>query len=173
MAYFGKYRAVVKDTNDPEKRGRIKVECPEVLGKQLSAWALPCFPPNQFSIPKKDTLVWVEFEGGRIDSPIWVGVFYTKEQWKAKFVVDYSVKDFIMSPQLTVKIQGDITADKKLNVTGITEFKNTVTVDGITTLKAKLNGTEIATTGNITAGGSISASGNISASGSVTGSNIP
>lgn len=99
MAYFGKYRAIVRDTSDPEKRGRIKVECPEVLGSQISNWALPCFPPNQFSIPKKDTLVWVEFEGGRIDSPIWIGVFYTKQQWADTFKVTYDPTTFLFKPQ--------------------------------------------------------------------------
>ena len=83
--YYGKYRGVVKDTNDPEKRGRIRVMCPAVLGKQLSNWALPCLPPNCFSVPIKDTMVWVEFEGGRKDSPIWTGVFYTTDQRKLLF----------------------------------------------------------------------------------------
>lgn len=27
--YYGKYRAIVVDVNDPEKRGRIKVQCPK------------------------------------------------------------------------------------------------------------------------------------------------
>lgn len=98
--YYGKYRAVVKDTNDPEKRGRIKVMCPAVLGKQLSNWALPCFPPNCFSVPIKDTMVWVEFEGGRKDSPIYVGAFYTTDQRKEIFLQDeYNPKDFIISTQ--------------------------------------------------------------------------
>lgn len=97
--YYGKYRGVVKDTNDPEKRGRIRVMCPAVLGKQLSNWALPCLPPNCFSVPIKDTMVWVEFEGGRKDSPIYTGVFYTTEQRKELFQEVYNPKDFIISTQ--------------------------------------------------------------------------
>lgn len=77
--YFGKYRAVVKETNDTEKRGRIKVECPSVFGQgNLSGWCLPCFPFGFFSIPPKNSLVWIEFEGGSPNNPIWTGVFYTK-----------------------------------------------------------------------------------------------
>ena len=95
MAYYGKYRAEVVDVADPEQRGRIRVKCPEVLGTQISRWALPCFPPNTFTVPAKGTLVWVEFEGGRKDSPIWTGVFYTKDQWKSKFGVAYSPDKYL------------------------------------------------------------------------------
>ena len=90
MAYFGKYRGIVKELNDPERRGRIKVECPEVLGRQLSAWALPNLPPSTFTLPEINDLVWIEFEGGRIDSPIWTGVFYTSNKWAQKFSLDYN-----------------------------------------------------------------------------------
>lgn len=96
MEFYGKYRGEVVDVNDPEQRGRIRVKCPEVLGDQLSRWALPCFPPNTFSLPSKGSLVWVEFEGGDRDNPIWTGVFYTKEQWKSKFIRDYDVLEFIV-----------------------------------------------------------------------------
>jgi len=95
MAYFGKYRAEVVDVADPEQRGRIRVKCPKVLGTQISRWALPCFMPNTFTVPARGTLVWVEFEGGNKDSPIWTGVFYTKDQWKSKFGVDYSPDKYL------------------------------------------------------------------------------
>ena len=95
MTYFGKYRAEVVDVADPEQRGRIRVKCPEVLGTQISSWALPCFTPNTFTVPARGTLVWVEFEGGNKDSPIWTGVFYTKDQWKSKFGVDYSPDKYL------------------------------------------------------------------------------
>lgn len=94
MRLIGKYRAIIKDVNDPEKRGRIKVECPAVYGKDcLSTWCLPCFPPNFHSIPPKNSMVWIEFEGGRKDAPIWTGIFYTRETWKDMFVEDYNTKD--------------------------------------------------------------------------------
>jgi hypothetical protein len=95
MAYFGKYRAEVVDVADPEQRGRIRVKCPEVLGTQISRWALPCFMPNTFTVPARGALVWVEFEGGNKDSPIWTGVFYTKDQWKSKFGVGYSPDKYL------------------------------------------------------------------------------
>ena len=108
MAYYGKYRAEVVDVADPEQRGRIRVKCPEVLGTQISRWALPCFMPNTFTVPAKGTLVWVEFEGGRKDSPIWTGVFYTKDQWKSKFGTYNPNSYIIKAPRITVI--GDIHA---------------------------------------------------------------
>jgi len=83
--FYGKYRALVVDNADPENRGRLKLNVPSVLGNDVvSAWALPCAPyggaPNQgfFFIPEVDAAVWVEFESGLLDYPIWVGSFWAK-----------------------------------------------------------------------------------------------
>lgn len=80
--YYGKYRAFVVDNKDPQTRGRVKVKVPTVLGDQSTGWALPCSPfgglANQgwFAVPEIDAQLWVEFEEGNIDKPIWVGVFW-------------------------------------------------------------------------------------------------
>ncbi|MCF6324887.1 MAG: phage baseplate assembly protein V [Gammaproteobacteria bacterium] len=80
--YYGKYRGFVTDNRDPEKRGRLKVKVPTVLGEQDTGWALPCLPfgglANQglFMVPEIDAQVWVEFEEGNLDHPVWVGVFW-------------------------------------------------------------------------------------------------
>ena len=42
--YYGKYRAVVTDNQDPKNMGRVKANVPEVLGDVESGWALPCAP---------------------------------------------------------------------------------------------------------------------------------
>ena len=97
MSNFGKYKAEVVDVNDPETRGRIRVKCPSILGEQVSEWALPCFLPNTFSIPKRGALVWIEFEEGLLDSPIWCGVFYTKSQWQETFEEAYSSDNFLIN----------------------------------------------------------------------------
>ena len=83
--FYGKYRAVVVDNSDPENRGRLKLRIPSVLGADIvSGWALPCLPyggaPDQgfFFIPEVDATVWVEFEAGNLDYPIWVGTFWGK-----------------------------------------------------------------------------------------------
>lgn len=79
--FYGKYRAIVVNTNDPEHSGRLRFTCPKVLGQQISNWALPCLPPHITGVPKVGTMIWVEFEEGRKDAPIWTGCFYTASQW--------------------------------------------------------------------------------------------
>ena len=83
--FYGKYRATVVENADPEKRGRLKLRVPSVLGNEVvSAWALPCTPyggaadQGFFFIPEVDAAVWVEFESGLLDYPIWVGTFWAK-----------------------------------------------------------------------------------------------
>ena len=76
--YFGKYRAKVVDVKDPEKRGRIRVMCPKVLGDAKSSWCEPCVPVaydkgGDFAIPKLNEFVWVEFEEGNPNNPIYTG----------------------------------------------------------------------------------------------------
>lgn len=79
--YFGKYRGMVLNNIDPEQRGRLLVQVPDVLGMATSSWALPCFPVTGrqmgfWSIPQIGTGVWVEFEQGNVDYPIWSGCWY-------------------------------------------------------------------------------------------------
>jgi uncharacterized protein involved in type VI secretion and phage assembly len=83
--YFGKYRATVVENDDPDKRGRLKLRIPGALGTDVvSGWALPCVPyggvadQGFFFIPEIDAAVWVEFEEGKLDYPIWVGTFWAK-----------------------------------------------------------------------------------------------
>ena len=79
---YGKYRGIVTDNKDPQKRGRLKLLIPSVLADQESDWALPCLPyggaaqQGMFMVPDIDAQVWVEFEEGDIDRPIWVGTFW-------------------------------------------------------------------------------------------------
>ena len=78
--FFGKYRGTVTDTKDLNKQGRIEVSVPSVLGdKRL--WAEPCVPYagkdiGLFAIPPKGSGVWVEFEAGNRERPIWTGCFW-------------------------------------------------------------------------------------------------
>jgi Type VI secretion system/phage-baseplate injector OB domain len=79
--YYGKYRGTVLNNIDPEQRGRLLVEVPDVLGFFTSNWALPCVPiggiqMGMYLIPPVRSLVWVEFEQGNPNKPIWVGSFW-------------------------------------------------------------------------------------------------
>lgn len=82
--FFGKYRGLVKDNKDPDGLGRIQVQVPAVAGVQ-EAWALPATPyagdqVGFYTIPPAGALVWVEFEGGHPDFPIWTGCFWKTGQ---------------------------------------------------------------------------------------------
>jgi len=79
--FFGKYRGMVVSSFDPEGRGRIQVQVPDVLGMGISTWAMPCLPvaginSGMFAVPMIGSGVWVEFERGDIDYPVWVGGFW-------------------------------------------------------------------------------------------------
>lgn len=79
--YYGKYRGLVDDNDDPRRMGRIRVRVPELLDDVPTGWALPCTPyagPNQgsFMVPPVGAGVWVEFESGRLERPIWVGCWW-------------------------------------------------------------------------------------------------
>ena len=83
--YYGKYRGIVIDNNDPEKLGRLKVKVPSVLGNDVvTGWAMPCLPyggaadQGFFFIPEVKAGVWVEFEAGDLEYSIWVGTYWAK-----------------------------------------------------------------------------------------------
>jgi len=79
--FYGKYRGMVIDNIDPMQMGRLMVQVPDVLTEMPSSWAMPCFPVSGkqmgfWSIPQVGTGVWVEFEQGDPDYPIWSGCWY-------------------------------------------------------------------------------------------------
>lgn len=79
--YYGKYRGKVENNIDPMQLGRIQVSAPAVLGDGTLSWAMPCTPyagsgVGFFAIPPVGANVWVEFEGGDPDYPIWAGCFW-------------------------------------------------------------------------------------------------
>jgi hypothetical protein len=83
--YFGKYRGVVTDNDDPTARGRIKVRVPAVLGEELEVWAMPCVPyagdgVGTYLVPEVGAGVWIEFEGGDPSYPIWTGCFWADDE---------------------------------------------------------------------------------------------
>ena len=79
--YFGKYRATVINNIDPEMRGRLMLMIPDVLNLIPSTWAEACTPlagptgppMGVYMVPPIGAGVWVEFEHGDPDYPIWVG----------------------------------------------------------------------------------------------------
>lgn len=79
--YYGKYRGTVVNNLDPEQRGRIMAIVPDVNGLIPTTWAMPCVPiagkqEGTFMVPQVGAGVWIEFEQGDPDFPIWVGGFW-------------------------------------------------------------------------------------------------
>ena len=80
--FYGKYRGLVTDVQDPMFLGRVRARVPDVYGDQESGWALPCAPfggsnTGLFALPKVGAGVWIEFEHGDPEYPIWAGVCWT------------------------------------------------------------------------------------------------
>jgi uncharacterized protein involved in type VI secretion and phage assembly len=81
--FMGKFRGKVENNIDPLRLGRIQVSVPAVLGDSTLSWAEPCLPYGGagvgfFAIPPRGARVWVEFEDGNPDYPIWTGCFWTE-----------------------------------------------------------------------------------------------
>ena len=79
--YYGKYRGTVINNVDPEQRGRIQAIVPDVQGWYRRPGRMPCVPiagkqEGVYMVPQIGAGVWIEFEQGDPDYPIWVGGFW-------------------------------------------------------------------------------------------------
>jgi len=78
MDCYGIYKGIVTNNVDPSDQSRIKAVVPQVFGDPSveTDWALPCIPPNyEGPLPLPGQGVWVSFEGGDTDYPLWLGVW--------------------------------------------------------------------------------------------------
>ncbi|MGB9178154.1 MAG: phage baseplate assembly protein V [Pyrinomonadaceae bacterium] len=79
--FYGKYRGTVVNNVDPELLGRIQAMVPDVSGLVPTSWALPCLPAagiqtGLYTVPMIGAKVWMEFEQGDPDRPIWTGCYW-------------------------------------------------------------------------------------------------
>jgi len=79
--HFGKYRGTVTEVDAATMR--IKAKVPSVLPKVATGWAMPCVPyagkgVGLVMLPEIGSGVWIEFEGGDVSFPIWVGCYWRK-----------------------------------------------------------------------------------------------
>ncbi len=78
--FYGKYRGLVVGNNDRTERGRLLVTVNAVMHGE-AVWAMPCLPyagkgMGSYLIPEVGSGVWVEFEEGDTNYPIWTGCFW-------------------------------------------------------------------------------------------------
>jgi uncharacterized protein involved in type VI secretion and phage assembly len=76
--YHGLYRGTVVNNVDPMKAGRIWVQVADVAALTPTTWVSPCLPiaglqSGFFTIPPLQSGVWVFFEQGDINYPVWIG----------------------------------------------------------------------------------------------------
>jgi uncharacterized protein involved in type VI secretion and phage assembly len=79
--YYGKYRGTVVANVDPMQIGRIQAIVPDVSEASPNSWAMPCLPmaginAGVFTVPPMGAGVWIEYEHGDPDHPIWVGGYW-------------------------------------------------------------------------------------------------
>lgn len=126
--YYGLYQGIVVNNKDPEKRGRLQVQIPSILGEQtFEEWIYgkSIFNGNEigiFAIPSVGSGVWISFINGDPEMPIWeMGWFADKEisqEFKERYLDGITFKHdriFIKSKKASIELfeNGDIEIDSK------------------------------------------------------------
>lgn len=145
--FLSKYRGKVENNIDPMQLGRIQISVPSVLGEGRMSWAMPCVPyagsgVGFFAIPPLGANIWVEFEGGNPDYPIWSGCFWG--------VGEVPAMPAIAEMKILKTDMGTITLNDLPGVGGIT-------IETITGMKIEINALGIEITNG--QGGSIKLTG--------------
>ena len=118
--FYGKYRGSVTNNVDPEGRARLQVEVPEVRGAGVIDWALPCSPyagdgVGFFALPPVGAAIWVEYEGGNLQYPIWSGCFWQRGEIAAADALPQVM--FIKTDQASIRID-NTTGEIKIEIGG-------------------------------------------------------
>lgn len=89
--YYSNYRAIVYDNNDKDGYNRVQLIVPQfdkTIPYATWAWPKGNFAGNNYGInmlPQKGDLVWVEFEHGNRNYPIWSHAYFTKAEKPKEF----------------------------------------------------------------------------------------
>lgn len=72
--YYGEYQGFVRDRDDPDRLGRVRIHVPSLMGQENKpeAWSDWCFPtgPGLF-VPPLNGEVWVTFEMGIVANGVY------------------------------------------------------------------------------------------------------
>lgn len=89
--YYGSYRAFVVDNEDPENLGRLILRIPSINANSVDdTWAFPIgtWGGNNYGfnvIPRKGDMVFVEFQNGNLDYPMWKPGSYARDEKPPEF----------------------------------------------------------------------------------------
>ncbi|MDF0668197.1 MAG: phage baseplate assembly protein V [Nitrospira sp.] len=131
--FYGKFRGVVSDNRDPLMLGRIRAKVQDVFGEQESGWALPALPyagknVGLFLIPPTDASVWIEFEHGDPDYPIWTGCFWAQGELPASPAV---AEMKVLKTDVATMTLNDITGAGGVTIETTAGMKIVMNVTGI------------------------------------------
>lgn len=158
---YGKYRGVVTDNKDPDGLGRIQAQVLDVAGGEKLSWAMPCVPyagkdVGLYLIPPEKAFVWIEFEHGDPNYPIWTGCFWAEGEVPVK-----SSRNETMPEKKVLKTEvATITLNDSASEGGITietnkdpKMKIVINKDGIEinngqNAAIKLNNKKVSVNGN-------------------------
>jgi hypothetical protein len=99
--YYSLYRAIVTDNNDPDQLGRLQLQIPQIYGEQVhDYWAWGAGMPagsqiGYFSVPNVGDMVWVMFECGDAEFPVWMFGGYAVGELMDKAKESYPQKTVI------------------------------------------------------------------------------
>ena len=134
--YYGLYRGTVSSNTDPMMLGRLQVGVSGISDAISQSWANPCVvfaasDKGLFALPPVGANVWVMFENGELDSPVWMGGFWDQSARPPASPAQETMKVF-KTDGLTVKLS--------LGPAGIT-------IDGGKGAKIELQGIKVSING--------------------------
>jgi uncharacterized protein involved in type VI secretion and phage assembly len=128
--FYGKYRGTVTAVDAATLR--IKAKVPAVLGAQDTGWCMPCVPYAGDGVgiaflPEDGAGVWIEFEGGDVSYPVWVGCYWREGEIPPDATP--TVKTIVTAQGAKILLDDDA---RTITVTDSSNNKITLASDGIT-----------------------------------------
>ncbi len=114
--YFGLYSGCVTDNVDPDDKGQLHVLVPQILEPGETVVAKPLLPWGFFYLPEIDDKVWIQFEGGDLANPVWVGAQYVAGEWAEEAQREAHRRRVIRSAAGHVVIMNDAAGEESIEI---------------------------------------------------------
>lgn len=118
--YYSTYRAFVYSNDDPDNLNRLQLLVPHVNPRVADeTWA---YPRNTYSgngygvhlLPKKGDMVWVEYEYGNLDYPVWSFGHFGENQKPEEFTDSNTIG--FKTPNGTLILFNDIKGEESISI---------------------------------------------------------